>query len=114
MKLSEPEIVQIDRASSAAGARWKDALQDEFRRVMLARAQAYLAQGHGGTDPYHDGGRLVSLGDEFARLASGVELERRTAPRCSTTCSGILRIATTRWSRSSTGRKKAWAVAPSP
>ena len=75
VKLSEAEIEQLRNVAATAGARWKDAVQEEFRRVVLARARAYLADGHRSMAPYKDHPTPVSLSAEFAQIASRSDLQ---------------------------------------
>jgi len=52
LKLSSAEMTQLTAAATQAGTNWKPALQQEFRRVVLARVTGYLA-GHP-VGPYDD------------------------------------------------------------
>jgi hypothetical protein len=73
VKLSDKEIVHM-RAASAEAVDWRAAAQNVFRDIVLARAQRYLAEGHGNTASYHDERKRVMLDTEFAALASEVAL----------------------------------------
>ena len=78
VKLSDVELMRVREAMSSAGAQWKPALQQTFRRIVLARAEQYLAEGHAASASYHDAKTTISLDSEFAALASEIAL---THPR---------------------------------
>lgn len=78
MKLDDGEIVRIRGTIASAGPDWKSAVQDTFRRIVLARAEQYWTRGHTPSAAYHDGRKPVLLDSEFAAIASGVAL---TNPR---------------------------------
>lgn len=71
VKLSDEEIARI-RSAMAAAVDWRHGAQDAFRAVVLARAQRYLAEGHGPLSSYHDEHKRVMLDAEFAALAAEV------------------------------------------
>jgi hypothetical protein len=68
IKLSEAEIDQLRKTIVSAGVKWKGAVQDAYRAVILARAQRFLAGGLSASSPYHDQGRPVTLDAEFAAI----------------------------------------------
>jgi hypothetical protein len=68
LKLNDEEIARVRQAVTAAGAAWKDALPDVFRRLLLARAERYLAAGLTGIPPHHDQSAPVHLSAEFEGL----------------------------------------------
>jgi hypothetical protein len=74
VKLSDAEIARVREAIAAAGADWQRTIQDTFRGIVLARAEAYLAEGHAPAVSYHDAKRQVMLDSEFAAIASEVAL----------------------------------------
>ena len=74
VKLDDSEIMLIRESIAAAGTDWKSAAQDRFRRIVLARAEQYLNEGHTPSAAYHDGRKAVLLDSEFAAIASGVAL----------------------------------------
>jgi hypothetical protein len=45
LKLSGPEIESLRAAASSAGSGWREAVQTEFRRLLVARVNAYRAGG---------------------------------------------------------------------
>jgi hypothetical protein len=55
LKLSADEIARMRQVLAAAGAQWRPAAQEAFRRVMLARVLAYRARGLAGIETYDDG-----------------------------------------------------------
>lgn len=74
VKLSDAEIARMREALSAAGVEWKNAAQQTFRTIVLARAERYLAEGHTASASYHDARNPVLLDSEFAAVASEVAL----------------------------------------
>jgi hypothetical protein len=70
VKLSAGEIDEIRAAASAAGPRWKDAVQHAFRRAVLARAEQYLAGGLAATPGYDDRRTPAAPGPEFEAVAN--------------------------------------------
>src|SRR5687768_6058560 len=66
---------RIRQAGTAAGAQWRPAVQDAFRRVVLARAQDYLAGGLAGSLPYEDHQQAVSPQAEFYEIAARIGFE---------------------------------------
>jgi hypothetical protein len=75
LKLSAPEIAEIQRAIAAAGAEWKGAAQAAFRHVLVSRAHAYKTHGHAGAAPYHDHKTPVSPDEEFQALSRNMKLD---------------------------------------
>jgi hypothetical protein len=53
VKLSAAEIVQLQQALDDE-AHGKVGVQAAFRRLILSRAQSYLADGYGAAPPYDD------------------------------------------------------------
>jgi hypothetical protein len=74
VKLSDAEIAHLRETMAEAGAGWKRAAEQAYRRVVLARAEAYLAEGHTPAVSYHDTKKPVLLDSEFAAIASEVAL----------------------------------------
>jgi hypothetical protein len=74
VKLSAPEMERI-RQAVTAGAQWRPAVQDAFRRVVLGRAQDYLAGGLAGSLPYQDHKQAVSPQAEFEEIAARIGFE---------------------------------------
>lgn len=54
VKLAADDIVALRQAAVAAGPFWKDAVQWEFKRVILSRLAAYQTSGLPGMPPYAD------------------------------------------------------------
>ena len=81
VKLSEHEIVTMRSAIAAAKTGWKPAAQEAFRRLLLARAQAYLGGGHDALAPYHDQRPPVSLAAELDGLIARSSFLTEQAPR---------------------------------
>jgi hypothetical protein len=70
VKLGDAEIARVRDAIAAAGTGWKQAVQQTFRSIVLARAEDYLADGHAPSVSYHDAKTPVLLDSEFAAIAS--------------------------------------------
>jgi hypothetical protein len=75
VKLSAQEIESLRQAAVSGGAQWRSALQDAFRRVVLARTQEYLAAGLVASLPYEDHKEAVSPQDEFDEIAARIGFE---------------------------------------
>jgi hypothetical protein len=67
IKLSEPEIARVRLAIAGAGSKWKPAMQETFRDIVVERARAYLAGGLRELPPYRDR-RTPMFGDDEFRL----------------------------------------------
>jgi len=59
LKLAGDDIAALRQAAFAGGPQWKDAVQQEFRRVVLSRLAVYEAAGLGGVPPYADRRKLT-------------------------------------------------------
>ncbi len=68
MKLTVPDIESFRAVIAAAGPGWKEAVQEEFRRRVLARVNLYRSEGMTAFPPYVDRGRPVHPDDTFARI----------------------------------------------
>ena len=68
VKLAASEIAILRRAIVDAGIHWRDAAQNEFRRVLFARVTLYRSTGLGGLPAYADRMRPVLPADAFAGL----------------------------------------------
>ncbi len=55
LKLTADEIAQLQQVIAASGDAWRERLQPEFRRLILARVRRYLREGERGIGPYADG-----------------------------------------------------------
>jgi hypothetical protein len=75
VKLGAPEMERIRQAVTAAGAQWRPAVQDAFRRVVLGRAQEYLTSGFAGSLPYEDHKTAVLPQAEFEEIAARIGFE---------------------------------------
>jgi hypothetical protein len=72
VKLSAQEILDIRAAVAASGAAWKPAVQLAFRKIVVARAGAYLARGVSSVPPYADRKTPVSPAVEFDDIAARI------------------------------------------
>jgi len=68
LKLSAPEIESLRRAIAGAGADWREAVQVEFRRVLLARVEMYRAGGLAALPPSADRETSAGLAENFAAI----------------------------------------------
>jgi hypothetical protein len=68
IKLTASDIQSLRVVAASAGAEWKTAVQQEFRRLVLNRVLQYLSDGMGGLPPYVDHGDPVSPRDVFAGI----------------------------------------------
>jgi hypothetical protein len=80
LKLSRDEINHLRETIAQAGVEWKDAVQEAFRRMVLARAQRYLALGDAGMPPYDDKKKPLSPASEFADIIRQSDLSIRDVP----------------------------------
>jgi hypothetical protein len=71
LKLSDEEMADLARAAASASD-WRPAVQDAYRRVVLARVESYLASGYRDARPYVDQREPVSPGHEFDVLLDRV------------------------------------------
>jgi hypothetical protein len=67
LKLSHDEMTGL-RSAIAPSGDWRAAVEERFRRVMLARVTSYLKQGHAAS-AYHDKKNAASLQSAFETLA---------------------------------------------
>jgi hypothetical protein len=80
VKLSEPEIARMRAAIERAPASWQAAAQDEFRRIVVDRATAYLAEGRRSFLPYLDKSLPVDSQRAFEDMMRGMPLVSRRLP----------------------------------
>lgn len=73
VKLAGSEIAALQRVSIAR-ADWKDAVEQEFRRVVLERVRRYLSDGDGALFPYVDHATPVGPGAETEALIAELGL----------------------------------------
>jgi hypothetical protein len=81
VKLSAEEMERIRQAATSGGPEWRPAVQDAFRRVLLRRAQEYLASGLGGSLPYEDHRQAESPHAEFEEVAARIGFDELYDPR---------------------------------
>lgn len=70
LKLSSPEMTALRASAQTADPEWRARAQDTFRRIVLARAEAYLASGLAGAPPYEDKSTPVHPSEAFAAVLS--------------------------------------------
>lgn len=70
LKLSAPEIAAIRAAAQPTHREWRATAQEAFRRIVLARAESYLASGLSEAQPYVDKSTPVHPSEAFAAVLS--------------------------------------------
>lgn len=68
MKMAADDIASLRQTAEAGGALWKDAVQQQFRRVVLNRLQAYRAEGFEGLPVYADRRKPIDPKAAFASI----------------------------------------------
>lgn len=68
LKLSEPEIESLRRVVAEPGAEWREAIQREFRRLLVARVNLYRAGGLAALAPNANRGTPVRLEETFTAI----------------------------------------------
>jgi hypothetical protein len=68
LKLSAEEMATLAHVAAQSVGDGRPALQDAYRRVVLARVESYLASGYRAAPPYEDQRTPVAPGDEFGAL----------------------------------------------
>ena len=68
VKLASAEMTTLRQAADEAGAAWKGALQEAFRRVVLERVKTYQVSGLGGLASYADRDDPVDMATSFAAI----------------------------------------------
>lgn len=81
LKLAETEMIQLQRAAAGAGADWKAAVQQAFRRLVLQRVETYLAKGHAALPPYEDREDRVWPATRFSLLIGHSPFLTERVPR---------------------------------
>ncbi|OFV91866.1 MAG: hypothetical protein A3G76_02135 [Acidobacteria bacterium RIFCSPLOWO2_12_FULL_65_11] len=81
LKLAETEMIQLQRAAAGAGADWKTAVQQAFRRLVLQRVETYLAKGHAALLPYEDHEDRVWPATRFSLLLGHSPFLMERVPR---------------------------------
>ena len=95
LKLAAVEMAALRRVIVSAGADWKPAVQDAFRRLMLERVVAYQTGGVRSLPDDHDQASPVSRSREFAAiLAASPDLQQHL-PQLAAYLSDYPRVAMT-------------------
>jgi hypothetical protein len=68
LKIPADDIVSLRQTAEAGGALWKEAVQRQFRRVVLNRLNAYQVSGFAGLPPYADRRKLIDPKAAFGLL----------------------------------------------
>ena len=77
LKLSAPEIESLKSAAESGGQGWQEAVQQEFRRLVVDRVNLYRTGGLGALPPIDDRSTPKRLEENFASiLAKSPYLER--------------------------------------
>jgi hypothetical protein len=80
LKLAAVEMQSLRHAAASAGDKWKPALQQAFRSVVLQRVQAYLAGGLAALAPYADKDVELSPAARFTALLGHASFLNENAP----------------------------------
>ena len=70
VKLTASDMASLRGVIPDAGAEWKPAVQEEFRRLVLARVNLYSGSGLPALSPYADRPRAATPRDAFAALVA--------------------------------------------
>ncbi len=81
VKLSADEIARIRQVIADAGGDWREAVQQTFRTMMLARVESYRRHGLTGAAPYHDQRDPTPLDVEFEALLESSPYLTRHVPQ---------------------------------
>ena len=69
-KLAAAEIYGLQEAVRSAGSEWRDAIQREFRRMLIERVRLHRQSGLLALPPYADHGGRMSVGEAFSAMAA--------------------------------------------
>jgi hypothetical protein len=80
VKLAASEMTRLKRALQTKDQPWEDAVQQEFRAIVLDRVEAYRRNGVEALPPPHDHQQPVDLKAVFSRLLAATPALPRHAP----------------------------------
>jgi hypothetical protein len=80
LKLTAPEVAEVQNAVRAAGTRWHDAAQRSFRRILLARVRLHRERGLLALPPFADRSRRMSVGEAFSAIVARSPYLARAVP----------------------------------
>lgn len=69
-KLAAAEIHGLQEAGRRAGNAWRDAVQREFRRILIERVRLHRQSGLLALPPYADHGGRMSVGEAFSAMTA--------------------------------------------
>ena len=69
-KLAAAEIHRLQDAVRGAGSEWRDEVQREFRRILIARVRLHRQNGLLALPPYADHGGRMSVGEAFSAMTA--------------------------------------------
>jgi hypothetical protein len=69
VKLTASDMALLRRTADSGGVRWKEAVQQQFRRIVWDRLRAYQADGFGALSPYADRRKSTDPQAAFGALA---------------------------------------------
>jgi hypothetical protein len=69
-KLAAGEIIGLQDAIRGAGSAWRDAVQRELRRLLVARVRLHQQNGLLALPPYADHGGRMSVGEAFSAMTA--------------------------------------------
>jgi hypothetical protein len=79
VKVSADEMKRLAEAARRDPERWRDALQREFRSVVVDRIRAYQTSGMAGLAPFHDHEQPIDPARAFSQVAAATNLVNETA-----------------------------------
>lgn len=81
VKLAAPEIQRLRSVIAREPVRWRERVQEEFRKMALDRVSAYRRGGLAALAPFHDHHEPIDPAAVFARLFAESEALRARAPQ---------------------------------
>ena len=80
VKLSAPEVLELQRIITASGIEWREAVQRAFQAIVLRRVSAYVRGGHAALDDYADHRVPRSPSAAFRLVAGKTVILERVSP----------------------------------
>ena len=80
LKLTAPEVAEVQSAVRAAGKGWRDAMQRSFRRILIARVRLHRERGLLALPPFADRSRRMSVGEAFSAIVARSPYLARALP----------------------------------
>ena len=80
VKLTAPEVAEVQHAVRAAGKSWQDAAQRSFRRILIARVRLHRERGLLAFPQFADRSRRMSVGEAFSAIVARSPYLARALP----------------------------------